>query len=157
MLSEQTQKEIRDLLTRYPRKEASVIPALHAVQKQFGYVPDTAVAELADMLGLQPTRIADVLSFYTMFKPQKQGRYHIQVCRTLSCHSRGAKEMISYLEQQCGVPSNNGLSADGLFSIETVECLGACANAPVIQVNDVYYENLTREKIDEMIRKWKSE
>lgn len=157
VLNDNIRSEISRIVTRYPRKEAALIPVFHVVQKAFGYVPDESVSEIAESLGLPDTRVYDVLSFYTMFKRHKMGKYHIQVCRTLSCAGLGAQELMNYLEEQCGVKINGGVSADGRFSIETVECLGACANAPVMQVNDVYHENLTRGKIDELIRIWKSE
>ncbi len=155
-LNDNIRNKISKLVTRYPRKEAALIPVLHVVQKEFGYIPDESVSEIAESLGLPVTRVHDVLSFYTMFKRRKAGKYHIQVCRTLSCASRGAPELLAYLEEQCRVACNQGVSSDGIFSIETVECLGSCATAPVMQVNDDYYENLTREKIDELIRKWKA-
>ena len=157
IFNDHIRNEISRLITRYPRKEAALIPVLHAVQKEFGYIPDESIAEIADSLDLPATRVHDVLSFYTMFRRRKSGKYHIQVCRTLSCAGLGAQELMNHLEEQCGAKINGGVSADGRFSIETVECLGACANAPVIQVNDVYHENLTRGKIDELIRIWKSE
>ncbi len=157
ILSENIHQKIARLLTRYPRKEAAVIPVLHEVQKEFGYIPDESIVEIAESLDLPATRVHDVLSFYTMFKRKKTGKYHIQVCRTLSCASRGARELMGYLQERCGVHINGGVSSDGKFSIETVECLGACANAPVIQVNGVFYENLTRNKIDDLISRWKLE
>lgn len=157
ILNDRIRTEISRLITRYPRKEAAVIPVLHEVQKEFGYIPDEAISEIAESLDLPVTRIHDVLSFYTMFKRRQTGKYHIQVCRTLSCASRGAQELMNCLQEQCGVKVNDGISSDGLFSIETVECLGACANAPAMQVNGVFYENLTRAKIDELINRWKSE
>lgn len=157
ILNDRIRNEISRLITRYPRKEAAVIPVLHEVHKEFGYIPDDSISEIAESLDLPATRVHDVLSFYTMFKRRKTGKYHIQVCRTLSCASRGAEELMNHLQEQCGVRINDGVSPDGLFSIETVECLGACANAPAMQVNGVFYENLTRGKIDELISRWKTE
>jgi NADH-quinone oxidoreductase E subunit len=156
-LPENILNEINRLITRYPRKEAALIPVLHLVQKEYGCIPDESAVEIASALELPVTRVHDVLSFYTMFRTRPAGKRHIQVCRTLSCAGRGAPELLAYLEEQCGVACNQGVSSDGLFSIETVECLGSCATAPVMQVNDDYYENLTREKIDELIRRWKAE
>lgn len=157
MLSEEIQQTIAEILNRYPRKEAALIPALHVVQKKYGYIPDAVIPELAVLLDLQPTRIADVLSFYTLFYRQPTGRYHIQVCRTLSCHSRGASELLAYLESRCGAQRNQGLSPDGRFSIETVECLGACTGAPAILVNGELIDHITPDKLNYLIDRWTRE
>ncbi len=151
----ENQALIDRLIQRYPQKQAALLPVLHIAQKQFGVINDAVMKLVSRTLDIPVNRVQDVVSFYTMYSTRPVGKYHIQVCRTLSCACRGAEPMLEYLEQQCGVKCGEGVSADGKFSIVTVECLGSCGTAPVMQVNDDYYDNLTRAKIDELIATWK--
>ncbi len=142
-------------VSRYPRKEAAMLPVLHLAQKQFGYISPEVMELVGRTLGVPINRVQDVVSFYTMFYEKPVGRYHIQVCHTLSCAVRGASQVVEYLEQKCGVKCDAGPSPDGRFSIMRVECLGSCGTAPMMQVNDDYYENLTKAGIDQLIENWK--
>lgn len=142
-------------VSRYPRKEAAMLPVLHLAQQQFGYISPEVMELVGRTLGVPVNRVQDVVSFYTMFYEKPVGRYHIQVCHTLSCSLGGASQVVDYLESRCGVRCGEGPSPDGRFSISRVECLGSCGTAPMMQVNEDYYENLTKAKIDELIDQWK--
>jgi NADH-quinone oxidoreductase E subunit len=148
-------KQVDWTVSRYPRKEAAMLPVLHLAQKQFGYVSHDVMELVGRALEVPVNRVQDVVSFYTMFYEKPVGMYHIQVCHTLSCAVRGAAQVVEYLEHKCGVKCGEGPSTDGRFSIMRVECLGSCGTAPMMQVNDDYYENLTKAGIDELIEKWK--
>lgn len=154
--SAETLKEVEWTISRYPRKEAAMLPVLHLAQKQFGYISTDVMALVAKTLEVPISRVQDVASFYTMYHHQPVGKYHIQVCHTLGCAINGAAQLVTYLEEKCGVKVNGGISADGKFSITRVECLGSCGTAPMMQVNDDYYENLTKVRVDELIANWKN-
>jgi NADH-quinone oxidoreductase E subunit len=153
--SQESKQAIEKAVQKYPQKQAALLPVLHIAQQQFGSIANEVIELVSRTLELPVNRVQDVVSFYTMYTTQPVGKYHIQVCRTLSCSCRGAEPMLEYLEQKCGVKSGEGISEDGKFSIITVECLGSCGTGPVMQVNDDYYENLTRSGIDELIEQWK--
>lgn len=155
--SPEKKKEVEWTLSRYPNKQAAMLPVLHIAQYQFGCISHEVMELVAKTLDLPVNRVQDVTSFYTMFREKPAGKFHIQVCHTLSCAIRGGSQVVDYLESKCGVKCNDGISTDGNFSITKVECLGSCGTAPMMQVNDDYFENLTKEKIDQLINKWKSE
>ena len=149
------QKEIEWLLSRYPRKEAAMLPLLHLAQYEFGYISDEVMDLVGKTLELPTSRVKDVVTFYTMYHEQPVGKYHFQVCHTLSCAIRGSSQVVSYLEQKCNVKCGKGVSADGKFSIEKVECLGSCNSAPMLQLNDDYHEFLSKESVDNLFEKLK--
>jgi NADH-quinone oxidoreductase E subunit len=153
--SPDVKKRVDWTISRYPRKEAAMLPVLHLAQHQFGFLSPDVMELVGRTLDVPVNRVQDVVSFYTMFQEKPVGRYHIQVCHTLSCACRGAAQVVEYLEQRCGVKCGDGVSADGRFSIVKVECLGSCGTAPMMQVNDDYYEDLTKAKIDALIEQWK--
>jgi NADH:ubiquinone oxidoreductase subunit E len=130
--SEETRAKHERLLTRYPDREAAILPTLYLAQREFGHLSDEAILYVADLLGFTPARIYGVATFYTMYNKKPVGKYHLQVCRKI-----GVK------------PGET--TADGRFTLSTVECLGSCGTAPVMQVNDDYYENLTEESIDAIL------
>jgi len=150
-------KEVQWTISRYPRKEAAMLPVLHIAQYQFGHISSEVMELVARTLDVPVNRVQDVVTFYTMYREEPVGKYHIQVCHTLSCGIRGAAQVVDYLEDKCGVKCGQGVSQDGKFSIITVECLGSCGTAPMMQVNDDYYEDLTKAKIDGLIQQWKNE
>lgn len=155
--SPEKKKEVEWTLTRYPNKQAAMLPVLHIAQYQFGHISHEVMELVARTLELPVTRVQDVVTFYTMFHEKPVGKFHIQVCHTLSCAIRGGSQVVDYLENKCGVKCDDGISKDGKFSITKVECLGSCGTAPMMQVNDDYYENLTKTKIDQLVNKWKNE
>ena len=135
----------------YPQKEAALIPALHEVQKEAGWISEDAIDVLSACLGLPYARVKGVVTFYTMFNRAPVGKYHLQVCRNISCHSMGAPNILSHLKAKLRIGEGE-TSEDGLFTLSTVECLGSCGTAPVIAVNEKYHENMSVEKTDILLR-----
>jgi NADH-quinone oxidoreductase subunit E len=155
LLDSALRAEIESYFPRYPTRRAVVLPALHAVQHKLGWVPQQAVVEIADMLGLAPAEVQDTLSFYGFFhQAAPLGRHRVWVCRSLSCAARGGEDLLAHLCQRLGIQPG-GTTADGRVSLEFAECLGACDFAPAILVNDTLHKNLTAEKIDELLQSWK--
>ena len=148
--SEETRAKHDRLLTRYPDREAAILPTLYLAQREFGHLSDEAILYVADLLGFTPARIYGVATFYTMYNKKPVGKYHLQVCRNLSCSLMGAEHLIEHVARKIGVKPGE-TTADGKFTLSTVECLGSCGTAPVMQVNDDYYENLTEESIDAIL------
>lgn len=143
-------------IARYPegRQVSAVLWLLYLAQEQNdGWLSVPAIEYVAKLLNMPPIRVHEVVSFFTMFKRRPVGRYQIQVCRTTSCWLRGSDEITAAAMEEAGVTSLEEVSADGLFSVIEVECLGACSNAPVFQVsNEHYYEDLTPERAKAVIR-----
>ena len=148
--SEGTRAKHERLLGRYPNREAAILPTLYLAQREFGHLSDEAILYVADLLGFTPARIYGVATFYTMYNKKPVGKYHLQVCRNLSCSLMGAEHLIEHVARKIGVKPGE-TTADGKFTLSTVECLGSCGTAPVMQVNDDYYENLTEESIDAIL------
>lgn len=155
--SSEAQKRFEWIVSRYPVREAAMLPTLHLAQTEFGHLSDDVMAYVGELLDLPATRVRDTASFYTMYKLKPTGKYHIQVCHTVSCALRGSKHVVEYLEKKCNVKCdhNGSISPDGKYSIIKVECLGSCGTAPMIQINDDYYEDLTKEKIDKILSELK--
>lgn len=147
MLSETVKKEINTQIAKYPEKNASLLPALHSAQKEKGWISKETMEEIAAILDLKPIEVMEVVSFYTMFNMKPVGKYHLQVCTNLSCSLLNSRHMINYLERKLGVKTGE-TTKDNKFTLSTVECLGSCGTAPMMQINDKFYENLTEEKID---------
>jgi NADH-quinone oxidoreductase E subunit len=141
---------IRELFSRYPDKRSAMLAALRIAQEEQGYVTEEAMGEIAVLLEQTPVQVYETATFYTMFSLQPVGKHVIQVCRTLSCALVGADGLVRYLEQTLGIKAGE-TTPDGLFSLKTVECLAACGAGPMMQINDDYYEYLTREKIDRIL------
>lgn len=149
-LSENSIKEINRLKGLYPQRNSAVLMALHVVSDQFGYLNKEALKETAAIMELPYIDFEQAASFYTLFSNKPVGKYHIQVCRTLACHLRGAEELVSILKEKLGIGIGE-VTEDGMFSLTEVECLGSCGTAPVMQINDTYYENLTRQRVDQIL------
>lgn len=150
VFSETGRAEFERLLTRYPDRKAVILPALHLAQKEFGYVSDDAIAYIAGLVGTSPSEIEGVATFYTMYNRKPVGKYHVQICRNISCSLLGAEHLIEHVSKKLGVRPGE-TTPDGKFTLATVECLGSCGTAPVMQVNDEYHENLTVESIDRIL------
>jgi len=150
MLSESAKSRIRDLFPRYPEKRSAMLAALRIAQEEHGYVTEEAMADIAVLLEQTPVQVYETATFYTMFSLQPVGKHLIQVCRTLSCALVGADSVIKYLEQKLGIAVGE-TTPDRLFTLKTVECLAACGAGPMMQINDDYYERLTRETIDRIL------
>lgn len=148
--SENTRKKLAETSERLPDKHSLLIPALAMAQKDFGYVSTEAMELIAGELGVTVAEVKAVATFYTMFNKKPVGKFHIQVCQNLTCSILGAETLIGYLEKKLGI-SCGETSKDKMFTLSRVECLGACGTAPVMQINDDYYENLTTQKIDDIL------
>ncbi|MFA6434603.1 MAG: NADH-quinone oxidoreductase subunit NuoE [Elusimicrobiales bacterium] len=146
-ISKKTRSKIDELLKSYPRKEAVLIPALREVQNEAGWISEDAMDALSAALELPYARVKGVVTFYTMFNRVPAGRYHLQVCRNISCHFMGAPELLRRLKEKLKITEGE-TTRDGLFTLSTVECLASCGSAPVIAVNGTYHENMNPEKLD---------
>jgi len=152
-LSEAARLELIETVKRYPIKRSAVLHGLRLVQREAGYVTEAGMREVAALLEMTPHEVYDVATFYTMFYLRPKGEYLIQVCRTLPCALGGAEKLLGHLEQRLGIRAGQ-TTADGKFTLVTVECLAACGKAPVMQVNDTYHEALTLDRVDQLIEQW---
>jgi NADH-quinone oxidoreductase subunit E len=150
--SNQTRKKIEEILSRYPQKEAAILPILHLAQREFGSISEEEEKLVAGILGIKPIKVREVVSFYTMINRKPVGKYHIQVCSNLSCTLMGAEKLIEYLTEKLGIRPGE-TTPDKRFTLTTVECLGACEQAPSMMINFEYYGDLNRKKIDEILDK----
>jgi NADH-quinone oxidoreductase subunit E len=144
--------EFEKLKTRFPRgfESSLVLPCVRRIQEDRGFVADSDIDGLVEYLGVPRMQIEQVLSYYTQFRRQPVGRWHVQVCRNLSCSMRGAERLIDHLARRLGVAAGE-TTADGRFTLSTVECLGSCGTAPVVMVNDAYHEDMSAAKIDALL------
>jgi NADH-quinone oxidoreductase subunit E len=158
VLSEHARHEIDHWLTKFPpeRKRSAVIAALRAVQHDIGgYLTREAMDAVAEYIGLPPIQVYEVATFYSMFETKPVGRHSISVCTNISCMLCGGEEMLAHVEKRLGIKVGES-TADGRFFLKREEeCLAACNNAPMMMVDHVYYENLTHEKIDEILDRHK--
>jgi NADH-quinone oxidoreductase subunit E len=152
--SPETLKKFEETVNRYPKKEAAMLPVLYLAQQEFGYLGEEAIAYVAKILEQPPARVHGVVSFYTMLNMKPIGRHHIQVCRTLPCALRGAEKITGFLKQKLGIELGQ-TTADRRFTLSEVECLASCGTAPMMQINDDYYENLTEAKVTEILESLK--
>jgi NADH-quinone oxidoreductase E subunit len=139
-----------EIVTRYPIKRAAIMPTLWLAQEEFGWLSTEVLEYVAELLELSPAFVASVASFYTMYYKRPMGRHHVQVCTNLSCALVGADRIVDCLRDRLGIDVGE-TSADGKFSLSVVECLASCGTAPMLQVNDDYVENLTPERVLELI------
>ena len=149
----ETEAQAKTVVARYPegRQASAVIPLLDLAQRQNGgWLSPAAIEFVANYLEMAPIRVYEVASFYTMFNLEPVGTYLVQVCRTTPCWLRGAAELTDHCRSKLGVELG-GTSADGTYTLVEVECLGACANAPMVQINDDYYEDLTPDRLSEIL------
>jgi NADH-quinone oxidoreductase E subunit len=153
MISSTARKEIERILTHYPEdeKRSALLPALHIVQNENqGYLSEELMRDVADILEITPLQVYEVATFYTMYNLKPIGRYHIQVCRTLPCALMGAGKLVSYLEEKLGIGPGE-TTPDRLFTLTEVECLASCGTAPMMQINQQYYESLNQLKVDRIL------
>jgi NADH-quinone oxidoreductase subunit E len=145
-------KRIDDTIAHYPQKRSAVMMLLHMIQEHAGFISTEAIEWVARKLELQPIHVYEVVTFYPMYRMEPVGKYHIKVCRTLSCALGGGKELCKNLQKKLGVAPGE-TTKDGRFTIEEVECLASCGTAPVMMINDEFYEGVTPEKCDEILKK----
>ena len=148
--SGRAKERIAWLATRYPVRQAILLPVLRIAEEEFGCIDDAAVDLVAREVGVSPGHVFGVLTFYTHYRRSGDGKYVVQVCSTISCALRGAREVVEHLEERLGIRPGQ-TTQDGKFTLKKVECLGSCGTAPVVQINDDYHENLTVEKLDAIL------
>lgn len=143
--TENNLQKIEKLLLKYPTKQAAVMPVIYLAQEQNGYVSQEAMLEIAKILEMPVEDVLGVVTFYTMYHQKPVGKYHLQVCTNVSCMLRGGYDIFKAVKSKLNI-DNGQVTADGKFSLEEVECMGSCGTAPMIAINEDYYENLDTEK-----------
>jgi NADH-quinone oxidoreductase subunit E len=150
ILSDESIQLIKTKAAQYPHKKSAVLPALTVAYHQVGNLSDDIYRELSKVIGVPTLEIAEAASFYTMFPKEPVGKYLIQVCHNISCALLGADSLIAYLEDKLGIQKGD-TTPDKIFTLISVECLGSCSTAPMMQINHDFYENLTRQKVDQIL------
>ena len=150
IFSPETAARFDHLVTLYPVKRSALVPMLLYAQDEIGYVSDAVVAEIAQRLDLLELDVRNVLSYYSMLRTKPAGKYNLQVCTNISCMLRGGYEILDHCKHKLGI-GHKEVTPDGTFSLEEVECIGACCWAPAMQVNYDFHDNLTTAKVDEII------
>ena len=168
-LSERAEDRLTKLMERYPSRKSAIMPALYIAQEELGWISEEAVLWVANRLGLTPVQVQEVATFYTMYYKERVGKYHIQLCRTLSCMLCGGRKLAELIKQRCKLQCETNFqvashaphsvlkSEDGFWSFEEVECLGSCGSAPMMQINDVFFEHLTEAKLLEILERIEKE
>jgi len=153
-VSEQLDRFFTEKMKDYPTQRSFLVPMLLYTQDELGYLSEEAIAYLAHKVGLSELGVRNVISYYSMLTTKPRGRYNVQVCTNICCQLRGAEELFEHCKQRLGI-GHKGTTADGQFSLEEVECIGACSWAPAAQVNYDFHENLTPEKMDEVLEQYR--
>ncbi len=150
MYGPEFEKKVDEVVARYPQPRGAVMPLLHMVQEQEGYVTLEGERWVAQRLGLTPSYVHGIVTFYTMYRTEDCGTYLLQFCTTVSCMLRGCDPVLAHIKQRLGI-ENGETTPDGLFTLVTVECLGSCGTGPGVQVNDDYYEDLDIARADALL------
>lgn len=150
MFADAVQSEVDALVARYPDPRSALLPLLHIVQRERGWISAESMQWAAERLDLSPAHVEGVVTFYSMYFTRPMGRHVIQLCRTLSCELRGATEIREMLEARLGIRPGE-TTEDGRFSLVEVECIGACGTAPAMMIDDRLHENLSPERLDEIL------
>jgi NADH-quinone oxidoreductase subunit E len=150
--SEEAMKVVEKHLSKYPKgkQKSAILPLLHLAQQEFGWLGSDVMDYVATLMQIESIEVYEVATFYSQYYTKPVGKYVFEVCRTSPCWLRGAEEIVEYLEGKLGIKDGQ-TTPDGMFSIKTVECLAACGTAPVMQCGLRYHENLTEQKIDEIV------
>ena len=156
MIAETYAKEIEGLLARYPDKKSAVLPLMHLAQREYGYMSEEAMKEVAGILDLDPTHILSLTGFYTLYYEEPVGKYVLEVCNDLACALRGADEFLEMACNKLGI-GHDETTEDGLFTIKPVMCLAACDRAPMLQCNLKFEEHLDEEKFDQLLARLRAE
>jgi NADH-quinone oxidoreductase subunit E len=143
------------LVTLYPMKRSALVPMLLYAQDEVGYLSDAVVAEVAERIGITEHDVRSVISYYSLLRTKPAGKFNVQVCTNICCMLRGGNELLEHCSKRLGI-GNKGVTADGIFSLEEVECIGACSWAPAVQVNYDFHENLTPETMDKVLDEYRS-
>jgi NADH-quinone oxidoreductase subunit E len=150
------EEKFTTLLGRYPVKRSALIPMMMYAQDHFGFLSDELLTDIARRLDLNMTQVTETLAYYSMLRRKPAGRYHIQVCTNISCMLRGGNELYAHVQKRLGI-GNKEVSPSGTFSLEEVECIGACSWAPAVQINYDFFENLTPEELDKVLEKYRAQ
>lgn len=145
-------KQVDEIIARYPegKQKSALLPVLHLAQEQFGWLSSETMDYVASLLKIEPIEVYEVATFYSMYNLKPVGKYMFEVCQTGPCMLRGCDDIIAYIGEKLGIKPGETTS-DGLFTLKTVECLGACGYAPMMQMGKFYKEHLTKEKVDVII------
>jgi NADH-quinone oxidoreductase subunit E len=143
------------LVTLYPLRRSALVPMLLYAQDEVGYLSDAVIAEIAERIGITELDVRNVITYYSLLHTNPMGKYHVQVCTNISCMLRGGNELLEHCKGRLGI-GNKQTTPDGLFSLEEVECIGACSWAPAVQINYDYHENLTPESMDAVLESYRS-
>jgi NADH-quinone oxidoreductase subunit E len=151
MFSEDAKKTLDKIIAKYPNKKAALLPALWLAQEEYGgWLPAEAMEEVAGYLDLAPAEVQGVATFYTMYNKEPVGKYHVEVCHNIVCMALGADDLIDHIGKKLGIKPGETTS-DKKFTLNSAECLGACANAPCFMIGEKYYEDITPEKADQIL------
>ena len=153
IFSSDTATKFDKLATIYPLKRSALVPMLLYAQDEIGYVSEAAIQEIAQRLDLFDLDVRNVLSYYSMLRTQPAGRYNVQVCTNISCMLRGGYEVLDHCKAKLGI-GHKQVTKDGMFSLEEVECIGACCWAPALQINYDFHDDLTLVKVDEILARY---
>lgn len=148
--------QFQSIIRKYPIRRSALIPILLTTQEEFGYIPVEMIQDLAQFVDIPEIDVHEVITFYSMLRTRPVGKHHIQVCTNISCMLLGGEEIFSHISEKLGI-SEGELTEDGQFSLTEVECLGACCNAPAMQINYKYHEDLTLEKVERILNELKNE
>ena len=152
--SDQFETRFTEMLTHYPTKRSVLVPTLLYAQDEVGFLSDEVIGEIAGRLDLTELDVRNVISYYSMLTCKPRGKFNVQVCTNIACLLRGGEELMEHCENKLGV-RHKGTTPDGMFSLEEVECIGACSWAPAVQVNYDFHENLTPEKMDKVLEDYR--
>ncbi len=152
--SDESLKKFEAIVARYPQKNAAMLPVLYLAQQEFGYISPEVMEYVSQIMDVPVARVLGVVTFYTMFNTKPIGRHHIQVCRTLPCALAGAERITGAIKEKLKIGLGE-TTPDGRFTLSEVECLASCGTAPMMQVNDDYYENLTEKNVGELLDRLK--
>jgi NADH-quinone oxidoreductase subunit E len=148
--SDEFEARFAEMVPHYPTKRSALVPTLLYAQDEVGFLSDEVIVELAGRLELTELEVRNVISYYSMLTMKPRGKFNVQVCTNISCLVRGGEAILEHCAKKLGV-GNRGTTSDGLFTLEEVECIGACSWAPAAQVNYDFHENLTAEKMDRVL------
>ena len=143
------------MVTLYPLRRSALIPMLLYAQDEVGYLSQAVISEVAARIGITELDVRDVITYYSLMRTKPAGKYHVQVCTNISCMLRGGNELLAHCKQRLGI-GNKETTPDKLFSLEEVECIGACSWAPAVQVNYDFHENLTADSMDKVLEDYRS-
>jgi len=152
--SNQFEQQFSEMLGHYPTKRSVLVPTLLYAQDEVGYLSDEVIQEIAGRLELTELDVRNVISYYSLLTTNPRGKYNVQICTNIACMLRGGEELFLHCKKKLGI-GHKGTTSDGVFTLEEVECIGACSWAPAVQVNYDFHENLTVEKLDKVLEGYK--